>query len=71
MDRMENIVTEKADEQEGERKIRSALNDCGYPKWRWTEWNSIWKINKNVPKQQRNPMGLNAEAWSLSPTWKE
>ena len=33
MDRMENVVTEQTDKQEEERKIRSALRDCGYPKW--------------------------------------
>ena len=33
MDRMENVVTEEADKQEEEQKIRSALADCGNPKW--------------------------------------
>ena len=33
MDRMENVVTEEADKQKEEQKIRSALADCGYPKW--------------------------------------
>ena len=33
IDRMENIVTEQADKQEEEQKIRSVLADCGYPKW--------------------------------------
>ena len=33
MDRMENVVTEEADKQEEEQKIRSALAECCYPKW--------------------------------------
>ena len=33
MDRMENIVTEEEDRKEEEKRIRSALKECGYPKW--------------------------------------
>ena len=33
MDSMDNAVTEEADRQEEEQKNRSALADCGYPKW--------------------------------------
>ena len=33
MDRMENIVTEEEDKKEEEQRIRSALKQCGYPKW--------------------------------------
>ena len=30
---MENIVTEEEDRKEEEQRIRSALKECGYPKW--------------------------------------
>ena len=30
---MQNIVTEDADKEDEETKIRNALTDCGYPKW--------------------------------------
>ncbi|XP_072043043.1 uncharacterized protein [Amphiura filiformis] len=33
MDRMDNIVTEEEDKKEEEIKIRTALAECGYPKW--------------------------------------
>ncbi|XP_072021625.1 carboxypeptidase A1-like [Amphiura filiformis] len=32
-DRMDSIVTEKEDKKEEEKKIRTALQNCGYPRW--------------------------------------
>ena len=33
IDKMENIVTEEEDRKEEKQRIRSALKECGYPKW--------------------------------------
>ncbi|XP_072042917.1 uncharacterized protein [Amphiura filiformis] len=46
LDRMENIVTEEEDKQEEENKIRSALAQCGYPKW------SIDKAKQQIQNKQ-------------------
>ena len=46
LDRMECIVTEEADKLEEERKIRSALAQCGYPKW------SIDKTKQQMQNKQ-------------------
>ncbi|XP_072022566.1 uncharacterized protein [Amphiura filiformis] len=46
LDRMECIVTEDVDKLEEESKIRSALTQCGYPKW------SIDKTKQQMQNKQ-------------------
>ena len=46
---MENVATEQADTQEEERKIRSALRDCGYPKW------ALDKVKQQREDKQKRP----------------
>ena len=49
MDRKENVVTEQTDKQEEERKIRSALRDCGYPKW------ALDRVKQQMEDKQKRP----------------
>ena len=66
MDRMENVVTEEADKQEEEQKIRSALADCGYPKWTFDRVKQ--QRDKTKPTKTKKTTQLLQEAWLLSRT---
>ncbi|XP_072042857.1 uncharacterized protein [Amphiura filiformis] len=53
-DRMDSIVTEEEDKKEEEKKIRTALQNCGYPRWamdRVKQQMSTSKIKSNSSKK--------------------
>ncbi|XP_072039403.1 uncharacterized protein [Amphiura filiformis] len=53
-DRMDSIVTEEEDKKEEEQKIRTALQNCGYPRWamdRVKQQISTSKIKSNSSKK--------------------
>ncbi|XP_072028445.1 uncharacterized protein [Amphiura filiformis] len=54
IDRMDSIVTEEEDKKEEEKKIRTALQNCGYPRWamdRVKQQMSTSKIKCNSSKK--------------------
>ena len=48
LDRKEAIITEEADKQEEEDKIKNALSQCGYPKW------ALEKVKKQMTEKIKN-----------------
>ncbi|XP_072020422.1 uncharacterized protein [Amphiura filiformis] len=56
-DRMDSIVTEEEDKKEEEKKIRTALQNCGYPRWamdRVKQQMSTSKIKSNSSKKSND-----------------
>ncbi|XP_072035701.1 uncharacterized protein [Amphiura filiformis] len=53
MDRMDNIVTEEEDRKDEEIKIRTALTECGYPKWSLDRVKQQMKDKKPKAKEKK------------------
>ena len=70
MDRMENIVTEEDDRKEEEQRIRSALKECGYPKWAMDRVKQQITDRPQKPTATKKDNSNKSRVWWSFRTWK-